>query len=89
MVTIHPSPKRWESSRIVSCTDRLDKVEKYIDKVNNEEIKRCAEANKKYREYEAYANSYEGRKGWSDYVDSCFQRDAEIRREEEKLERLF
>ena len=73
-----------------SKTDkRLSKVENYIGRKNDEEIEKCARANRRFREYEEYDNSYEGRKEWSDYVDSCFRRDAEIRREEEKLERLF
>jgi len=68
---------------------RLTKVEYSINRKNDEEIEKCARENRRFREYEEYANSYEGRKEWSDYVDSCFRRDAEIRREEEKLERLF
>ena len=68
---------------------KLDRVEERLRVYEDREIEACAKENRRFRAYEEYVNSWEGSNDWADCVSGAFERDAEERRELERVERLF
>ena len=67
----------------------MNRIERKLNEYENKEIKACAKANRRFREYEAYDNGLRGISGGADHVREVVRCEAEERREMEKLERLF
>ena len=82
------SKKNTESEKI-ELEKKVNRIERKLRKYENKEIEECAKANRRFREYEAYANSPKGISDWADHVREVVRCEAEERREMEKVERLF
>ena len=86
------SKKNTESEKI-ELEKKVNRIERKLKEYENKEIEKeieaCAKANRKFREYEAYANSPKGISDWADHVREVVRCEAEERREMEKVERLF
>ena len=86
------SKKNTESEKI-ELEKKVNRIERKLKEYENKEIEKeieaCAKANRKFREYETYANSPKGISDWADHVREVVRCEAEERREMEKLERLF
>jgi len=68
---------------------RVSRIEKKIREHESKEYEEVAKANRKFREYEEWANSIEGISEWGDYVRDIVECEARERKAMEDLERLF
>ena len=68
---------------------KINRIERKLKEYTNKEIEACAKENRRFREYEEYANSVKGINEWGDYVREIVKCEAEERRELEKLKNLF
>lgn len=73
----------------VELEKKVNRIERKLKEYENKEIEVCARENRRFREYETYANSIKGVSEWGDCVREVVRCEAEERRELEKLERLF
>ena len=83
------SSKKNTELEKVELEKKINRIEKKLKEYTNKEIEACAKENRRFREYEAYANSEKGINDWADHVREVVRCEAEERREMEKLERLF
>lgn len=68
---------------------KVSRIEKKIKEHENKEYEEVAKANRKFREYEEWANSIEGISECGDYVRDIVECEARERKAMEDLERLF
>ncbi len=68
---------------------KVSRIEKKIREHESKEYEEVAKANRKFREYEEWANSIEGISEWGDYVRDIVECEARERKAMEDLERLF
>lgn len=68
---------------------KVSRIEKKIREHESKEYEEVAKANRKFREYEEWANSIEGISEWGDHVRDIVECEARERKAMEDLERLF
>jgi len=83
------SSKKNTELEKVELEKKINRIEKKIREYENEKYEEVDKDNRRFREYEKWANSIEGISEWGDYVRDIVECEAKERREMEKLERLF
>ena len=83
------SSKKNTESEKVELEKKINRIERKLKEYENKEIEEVDKDNRRFREYEKWANSIEGISEWGDYVRDIVECEAKERREMEKLERLF